>query len=299
MFRVRKQVFCDTTYTGKNITVAVLDTGVVRHPDYAERIIGFTDFVNGRLGIYDDDSHGSHVTGILGGNGSISNERYRGIAPQCNLVIGKILNNNGDGTTEHMVRGVEWILKNQKKWNIRILNISVGMGLALKEGRKEALIACAENAWEQGLVVVVAAGNAGPLPGTISPIGKSKKVIAVGCHEGGYMGKRDSLCEHHSGRGDIDDFIKKPDIVAPGTEIISCSSGVKHTFKGWQNAYVAKTGTSMATPIVSGAAALYLEKYPEADNGEVKRQILYSATDLKEPWQKQGWGMVNVERLLV
>lgn len=296
MFRVRKQVYCNTAYTGKNITAAILDTGAAKHPDYAERIIGFADFVNGRMGIYDDDSHGTHVTGILGGDGGLSGGRYRGIAPQCGLVIGKILDANGDGTTEHMLQGVEWILQNRRRWNIRVLNISVGMGLSLKGRQREEIIACVEEAWDQGLVVAVAAGNAGPLPGTLSPIGSSRRVITVGCHEDGYLGTGHSLCELYSGRGT--ENVRKPDIVAPGTDIISCCKNAHRTFRGWQEAYAEKTGTSMSTPMVVGAAALYLEKYPEADNGEVKRRLLYSARDLKEPWQRQGFGMLNIENLL-
>lgn len=298
MFRVRKQVYCNTAYTGKNITAAILDTGIVKHPDYAERIIGFADFVNGRTGIYDDDSHGSHVAGILGGNGRLSNGRYQGIAPQCGLVVGKILNGSGDGSTEHMIQGIEWVIANRRRWNIRVLNISIGMDFSLKGRNKEELLACVEEAWDQGLVVVAAAGNGGPLPGTLSPIGSSRKVITVGCHEDGYLGKGDSLCELYSGRGVADAAVKKPDIVAPGTEIISCSQKVHHTLRGWQDAYEEKTGTSMSTPMVAGAAALYLEKNPEADNGEVKRRILYSARDLKDSWQKQGWGMLNIENLM-
>lgn len=298
MFRVRRQIDCNTKYTGRNVTVAILDTGVAGHPDYAERIVDFADFVNGKNGIYDDDGHGSHVAGILGGSGKLSGGRYQGIAPDCRLVVGKILNNNGDGTIENMIQGIEWVLKNQNKWNVRVLNISIGMEFHLKGKQREELIACVEEVWNQGIVVVAAAGNAGPLPGTLSPIGAIRKIITVGCHEGGYMGSRDSLCEQYSGRGSANALERKPDIVAPGTEIVSCCNRVHRTLKGWQNGYIEKTGTSMSTPMVAGAAALYLEKYPEAENGEVKRRLLYSATDLKEPWQKQGWGMLNIQRLL-
>ena len=298
MFRVRKQLFCHTEYTGKNVTAAILDTGIAKHPDFSQRIVAFADFVNKRNGIYDDEGHGTHVAGILGGDGRLSNGRYQGIAPDCNLVIGKILDGSGDGTIEYMLQGMEWVLKNQKALNIRILNISVGMGLSLKGTRRDELIASVEEAWNRGIVVVAAAGNAGPMPGTLSPLGTIHKIITVGCHDGGYFGRRDSLCEQFSGRGSEDGLGRKPDIVAPGTEIVSCCNRVHRTRKGWQNVYEEKTGTSMSTPMVSGAAALYLQKNPEAENGEVKRHILYSATDLKEPWQKQGWGILNVERLL-
>ncbi len=86
--------------------------------------------------------------------------------------------------------------------------------------------------------------------------------------------------------------------MAPGTDIVSCNGHARRTLYGWQNGYAAKSGTSMSTPIVSGAAALCLEKSPDALNSEVKRRMIYTATDLKEPWFKQGWGMLNIERML-
>lgn len=298
MFRVRRQVYCTDEYTGENICAAVLDTGIAKHPDFDSRVIGFSDFVNGKIGLYDDDSHGTHVSGILAGNGRLSDGKFRGIAPGCRLVVGKVLNSNGDGSIDHMLRGIEWVLKNKKVWNIRILNISIGLGLYLNGSQKERLLASVEEVWGQGIVVVVAAGNEGPKPGTLSPIGSIGKVITVGCHEGGYFGEKSSLCENHSGRGPEDTQLRKPDVVAPGTDIVSCNSLVRYTVRGYCHGYVMKSGTSMSTPIVAGAAALCLQKCPEAGNEEVKRRILYSATNLREPWYKQGWGMLNIKRML-
>ena len=183
MFRVRRQVYCTNQYTGENICAAVLDTGIIKHPDFDGRIVGFSDFVNGRIGLYDDDSHGTHVSGILAGSGRLSEGKFRGIAPGCRLVVGKVLNSNGDGSIDHMLRGIEWILKNRKLWNVRILNISIGLGLYLNGSQKERLLASVEEVWGQGVIVVVAAGNEGPKPGTLSPIGSISKVITVGCNE--------------------------------------------------------------------------------------------------------------------
>ena len=298
MFRVRRQVYCTNQYTGENICAAVLDTGITKHPDFDGRIVGFSDFVNGRIGLYDDDSHGTHVSGILAGSGRLSEGKFRGIAPGCRLVVGKVLNSNGDGSIDHMLRGIEWILKNRKLWNVRILNISIGLGLYLNGSQKERLLASVEEVWGQGVIVVVAAGNEGPKPGTLSPIGSISKINTVGCNEGGYFGEKNSLCENHSGRGPEDSPLRKPDIVAPGTDITSCNSLVRYTARGYYHGYVMKSGTSMSTPIVSGAAALCLEKCPEAGNEEIKRRILYSATNLREPWYKQGWGMLNIKRML-
>ncbi len=211
--------------------------------------------------------------------------------------VGKVLNGNGDGTIEHMVRGIEWILGKRKLWNIRILNISVGLGLDLQDGQKETLLSYIEEAWGQVLVVVVAAGYDGPIPGTLSPIGNSRRVITVGCNEGGYFGERAFLCEHYSGREADGATVRKPDIVAPGTDIVSCSSRARRMPYGWQKPYAAKSGTSMSTAIVSGAVAHCLQKFPDAGNAEVKRRILYSASDLGQPWYKQGWGMLNIEKM--
>ena len=151
---------------------------------------------------------------------------------------------------------------------------------------------------DAGLVVVCAAGNMGPKPMSISPLGARKQVITVGCHEGGYFGARKDLCENFSGRGSRSVLYRKPDVVAPGTDIVSCNAFIEK--RGWRyrNAYVEKSGTSMATPIVSGAVALLLQKYPFYTNDQIKRKLLYTARDLREPWCKQGWGMIQINSLL-
>lgn len=302
MNRVRKQIGCPEEYqhqSGRDaITAAVLDTGIAPHPDFGRRIIGFRDFMNRRQLPYDDSGHGTHVCGIMAGDGTASRGRFAGIAPEARLVVGKVLNKNGEGAVDNMLEGIEWILSMQAYYHIRVLNISIGVGKLKEEADKEKLIRAVEKAWNKGLVVVTAAGNAGPEPMSISPIGASKQVITVGCHDGGYFGGRESLCESYSGRGPSEYAIKKPDIVAPGTDIVSCSSKVKRYYYGYRDAYVKKSGTSMATPIVSGAAVLLLQKLPELTNEMVKNKLIYTATDMKEAWTKQGWGMININKLL-
>ncbi len=221
--------------------------------------------------------------------GMMSRGKFRGIAPQSLFCIGKVLDRNGEGAIDSMYRGLLWVMQNRLHYHIRVLNISVGIGDPDEKERIVEVVDLLEAVWKAGIVVVCAAGNAGPLNGTISPLGNSRKVITVGCHEGGYFGNRKGLCESYSGRGDQDDVLRKPDIVAPGTDIISCHN------KG--GSYVKKSGTSMATPIVSGAAALLLQKYPYMNNEQVKRKMVYSARDLGEAWNKQGWGMLDIQRL--
>ena len=302
MHRVRRQLGCDgdvhERYTGKDIVIAILDTGVAAHPDLRGRVICFRDFTTTEQEVYDDCGHGTHVAGILTGDGSVSGGKYRGIAPGCRLVVGKVLNFNGDGNLTDMLSGLHWIYEIRERYDIRILNISIGLNDLEDHESGSLLIKAVEQLWDAGIVVVAAAGNKGPKPMSISPVAASGKIITVGCHEGGYFGKRPDLCENYSGRGPTEFAIKKPDIVAPGTDIISCNFKCRKYYRGYRDAYTAKSGTSMATPIVAGAAALFLEKYPQASNEMVKRRLIYTATDLHEPWIKQGWGMVNIRRLL-
>lgn len=300
MFRVRKQIGCeDAGFTGRNVVAAVLDTGAaVTHPDLAERIIGFKDFVNGRKDCYDDCGHGTHVCGILAGNGTASQGKYRGIAPEALLVVGKVLNYNGDGNMMDMLAGMEWVLRISRNYGIRALNISVGLNDLKDEESKGLLVDAASRLWDAGIAVVAAAGNKGPGPMTISPIGCSAKVITVGCNDGGYFGDRENICENYSGRGPTEYVLKKPDIVAPGTDITSCNLKCRKNYRGYKYAYTEKSGTSMATPIITGAACLYFEKFPCADNEGMKRKMIYTATDLREPWTKQGWGMINIPKFL-
>ena len=110
MDRVRKLTGAEPLltkgFTGKGITAAILDSGIYPHPDLKERIIDFRDFLNGQTGCYDDYGHGTHVAGILAGNGKLSRGRYRGIAPDCRLLPVKVLNRRGNGSRQDILRGI-------------------------------------------------------------------------------------------------------------------------------------------------------------------------------------------------
>lgn len=308
MQRVREQVediSGERTDGGAGITMALLDTGVASHPDLEGKILRFRDFVsqNDFIGIddgisYDDNGHGTHVAGILCGSGLLSEGRYRGLAPGANLVVGKVLDERGDGSTEAMLQGLDWIMALREQYRIRILNISVGIGDLDDKWKEQALKEKLEQLWQLGILVVCAAGNKGPGDGTVSSVGGSSKVVTVGCHDGSFRAGAPWRCANYSGRGVRGAAIRKPDLVAPGTDIVSCGGGCYRIRGRWLNAYVTKSGTSMATPIVSGAAALCLQRFPSMTNEECKQKLQYTATDLGEPWNQQGWGMVNVRRLL-
>lgn len=282
----------------RGITVAVLDTGIGRHPDLSGKLMCFHNFVGSKNLMHDDNGHGTHVCGIICGSGELSDGRYQGVAPHTMLVVGKVLDAKGDGTAEDMLEGLKWVLSIKDKYKIRIVNISVGIGNLKNVKKEKALSRQIDELWDNGIIVVCAAGNKGPRNGSVSAVGKSRKVITVGCHDGKYCLDNPKRCETYSGRGEVNSSVRKPDIVAPGTDILSCDADFYKINGAYQNAYTIKSGTSMATPIVTGAIARLLEKYPQMTNEEVKQKLTYTATDLGEPWNKQGWGMINVRRLL-
>lgn len=301
MQRVRKQiedVFGERLDGGTGVTIAVLDTGIGQHPDLSGRLLGFRDFVGQRQYAYDDNGHGTHICGILCGSGRLSHGKYRGIAPGARLVVGKVLDDSGEGGTGNMLQGLDWVLENRGRYGIRILNISVGIGDTGDEEKERLLREKLEVLWKSGIMVICAAGNKGPGSNTISSIGKDAGVMTVGCHDGSYQPHDPGRCALYSGRGPEGSLCRKPDLVAPGTNIVSCNSAYFLAYGRVKKAYIAKSGTSMATPIVAGAAALALQKYPSMSNADCRRKLQYTATDLGIPWNQQGWGMVNIRRLL-
>ena len=165
MDQIKGQVHCCDAYklglTGKGVGVAVLDTGIFPHKDFDSRILGFEDFVHNRSGPYDDCGHGSHICGIIGGSGISSEGRYQGMAPGCHLVALKVLDQKGNGYVKDVLAGISWILERKDDLGIRIVNISVGAGGRRKLSENSVLVRGVNQAWDAGLVVVVAAGNNG------------------------------------------------------------------------------------------------------------------------------------------
>ena len=295
MDRVRKIINAPRAYGrgyfGEGIGVAVLDTGISLHPDFGHRVACFSDYINGRRAPYDDNGHGTHIAGIIGGDGGASQGLYMGIAPRCHFVAIKILDRKGNGNTEHVVRAVDWLVCHKKAYQIRIVNISIGMVLQAESRERARLLQAVEYAWDNGMVVVAAAGNNGPRESSITVPRVSRKVITVGCFDDTreQIG-RSMLKPHYSGQGPTENCIVKPELVVPGTNVTSCSV--------YPGMYMKKSGTSMAVPIVSGSIALLLSKYPYLSPAEVKLRLYERALDLGMPPSKQGWGMVDIGRLL-
>ncbi|MFU8767122.1 MAG: S8 family serine peptidase [Candidatus Methanoperedens sp.] len=220
---------------GTGINVSVVDTGInASHPDFSGRVIGWVDFVRGDDALsYDDNGHGTHVAGTVAGNGS--GGTATGVAPNVSLFSVKVLNNSGSGYSSAIISGIEWSINNKAN----LISLSLG-----SEVESDAITSALNNAIDAGVVVVAAAGNNGPSDHSINYPAAQENVIAVGATD------INDVIAGFSSRGPTTDGRIKPDVSAPGVTITSldyASSG-----------YIEYSGTSMATPHVSGAAALLL-----------------------------------------
>ena len=271
-------------YTGKGIGVCILDTGIYEHIDFTGRIWAFYDFLAFKRQPYDDNGHGTHVAGLVAGDGTASMGKYRGAAPGCGIISLKVLDRYGTGSQDDVLRALRWIRENRQQYRIRVVNISVGTTCNSKRNHAR-LLESVEQLWDEGVVVVTAAGNQGPRPGSITAPGSSKKVITVGSSD--LLEGRSAI----SGRGPTVECVCKPDIVAPGNKIMSCVPGKPYS-------YGVKSGTSMSTPLVTGAIACALEKNPALTNTDIKTMLMNSAEDMGLPQNLQGWGKFNRRKFL-
>lgn len=275
----------------EGVCVAVLDTGIYKHRDFGDRILEFKDFVGYRAMPYDDNSHGTHVAGIIAGDGSASNGKYVGVAMKSKIIAIKVLDKLGEGDCDNVMKGLEWVIDNKNKYDIRIVNLSFGTVLDEKYDEDSCLVKMVEEVWDSGIVVVTAAGNGGPKSGSITSPGTSRKVITVGAYDDGvYVDGNGKRHNHYSGRGPTKSCIMKPEIVTKGTQIIACTNK--------RDAYAKKSGTSMSAPIVTGAIALLLEKYPTLSPLKVKMRLHDRAVPMMLSKEHQGWGKLDIDKLL-
>jgi serine protease AprX len=279
-------------YSGEGVVTAVIDTGIFPHNDLINpqnRIIAWNDLVNKKVAPYDDNGHGTHVSGIIAGNGGLSRGRFTGIAPKALLVGVKVLDREGTGEVSTVISGIEWCLSQRSALNIRIINLSLG-ATAQESYRTDPLCRALSSAWKQGIVVCTAAGNEGPDAGTINTPGINPLIITVGnVNDQETPSVGDDSIENSSSRGPTIDNIVKPDLLAPGTKITSL----------WHKKnYQTLTGTSMATPLVSGAVALILQKWPLLKPNKVKQILLKNTRSLGLNANCQGAGILDLEKIL-
>ncbi|HXW93490.1 MAG TPA: S8 family peptidase [Terriglobales bacterium] len=293
-------------YNGAGIGVAVIDSGINdTHPDLwnsAEthsRVVYHQDFTgtpttNSSGALYDLYGHGTHVAGIIGGNGYLSGGAYGGVAPAVNLVDLRALNSLGVGTDSTVIAAIQEAITLQKKYNIQVINLSLGRGI-YQSYTTDPLCQAVESAWKSGIVVVVAAGNFGRLSidgtdgyGTITAPGNDPFVITVGAlnSNGSSSQSAETMTSYTSKGPTTYDHVSKPDIMAPGNDIISLAAPgatLEALFptalvdgNNGKPEYFTLSGTSMATPVVSGAVALLLEHNGNLTPDQVKARLMQS-----------------------
>ncbi len=221
----------------------------------------------------------------------MSKGRYRGVAPSASLIVLKVLDRTGNGNTADVIEAINWIIENRQKYHICVANISVGMLPQSKGQEREKLLEWIDRMWDSGVFTVAAAGNSGPASSSVTIPGASSTVLTVGSSDDRDITvRRKGLYPGYSGMGPTECCVCKPEILAPGTEVKSCH------FEN--NGYTVKSGTSMATAVVSGACALAYDRFPWISASKLK--LLFYEKLASNPGAPNAfsWGTLDVGRLL-
>ncbi len=280
---------------GESVKICIVDTGIdLNHPDFHDRLILSEDFTDD--GDIDDlNGHGTHCAGISAGDGTSSDGKYKGIAPLATLLSAKVLNKYGSGRIEWILYGLAWALDNEAD----VVNLSLG-GPGITNGKSVLCVACDELV-KRGIIVCVAAGNSGPPKNTIGSPGDAKLVETVGAVD------YNALLADFSSRGPTDDpdsTGNKPNVVAPGVNIIAprAAKGAMPPVSVNPD-YTALSGTSMATPHITGCAALAVS-WARANKREISpeefRDILIETSEKLTGYNEEevGNGIINLKSLL-
>ncbi|HEY8678207.1 MAG TPA: S8 family peptidase [Candidatus Dormibacteraeota bacterium] len=286
--------------TGQGIGVAVIDSGITAHPDFNTRIVASRDFNPTVTGVDDAYGHGTAVSGIIAGDGTASAGRYIGIAPRANLINLRVNDGTGGAPTSSIMNAILWAVNNRDAYNIRVMNLS--LSASVQESYITSPIdAAVEYAWLKGIVVVVAAGNNGPNSALYAPA-NDPFVITVGATDDhGSPAIASHTLATFSSYGTTQNGFSKPEVVAPGRHIVTTlaqnsSFAINYPSYLVGSQYIQLSGTSMAAPIVSGTAALYLEHNPTVRPGQFKALLLATAQPL--PFIGSGAGYPQAPALI-
>jgi serine protease AprX len=262
--------------TGTGVTVAVLDSGIAANPDLGNRVLARVNLADRISGSSDPGGHGTHVAGIIAGNGAASAGEFVGVAPSANLVDVRVLDGEGHGLTSSIVLGIQWVLDHRQQYNIRVVNLSLGAPPRANY-RLDPLASAVEMAWLRGLVVVAASGNTA---GVVDSPGADPYVITVGATDDRQtLPIGDDLVGSFSGWGRPAGSVAKPELVAPGRRIVSLrvpGSTLDQLLPDRRvsaangASYMRLSGTSMATGVISGQVALLLQRQPWLTPDQVK-----------------------------
>jgi serine protease AprX len=297
------RIWNDTTglaATGQGVTVAVIDTGFTANPDFPAGKVTAVNLNKTALTATDGYGHGTPVAGIIAAKNTSG--QYLGVAPDANIVAVKIADDAGVAHESDMLRGLQWVFDNRATYKIKAVNISSAVG-TVESYKTSPIDAAAEQLWLNGITVVVAAGNLGTAPDAVShPPANDPFVITVGCLDDNLTAityTDDSLCSFSS-RGVTQDGYAKPDVVAPGRRIVSAlsltSAGLAtllptHVLADGQ--HIRLSGTSMAAPVVTGTAALMLQRVPSLTPNQIKGLIQSTARTYPGQAKTDSAGEVN------
>lgn len=268
-------------------TIAFIDTGIAPHLDFllpTPRIIHFKDFINNQPKPYDDNGHGTFISGVCCGNGLCSNFKYSGISPNANIVMIKALDSLGETNSQTIIDAMQYIYDIRNTYNIKVVCMSFGADYS---GANDPLQKGALALWNSGLIVVAAAGNSGPDSKSIKSPGTSSRIITVG---GLDDGRNDNIIKiaDFSSRGPAESKFK-PDIIAPSVDITSTSNLFKQGF------YTTMSGTSVATPMIAGICAILSCKHPNYSPDKIKHTLLNMCTPLTHNKNDEGFGYVKFD----
>ena len=315
---------------GKGVGVAVIDTGVASHPDL-QRAKGNAQVVEVEVvghenGLADYFGHGTHVAGIINGSGAASSDKFsfrtfQGLAPGAQIISIRALYPDGTGYSSDILSAIDWAIQYRTAYNIRVLNLSLGHPV-FESYRTDPMCQAVRKAYDSGILVVVAAGNDGRIGsgfGTITSPGNEPTALTVGAmDDGNTVTTTDDVLASYSSKGpSLVDYVVKPDLVAPGTAIVSLRAAGSWLDTNYhaltlstsdykndpRNAtrdgdYYELSGTSMATPMASAAAALMFEKEPSLNPATVKARLMKSAVKDDRLVFETGAGYLDVDAAL-
>ncbi|MEV4867173.1 S8 family peptidase [Streptomyces ossamyceticus] len=274
-------------YDGKGVKVAVLDTGIdTTHPDLAAAVKASKNF-SGTAGTDDMVGHGTHVAATLAGSGARSHGRYKGVALGAGILNAKVLDDSGEGSDSGVIAGLEWAAAQ----GARVANLSLGQDDTPGEDPVEAAVNALSKS--TGMLIVAAAGNEGPDAGTVGSPGAAESALTVGAVDG-----EDRLADFSS-TGPTADSALKPDLTAPGVDIVSAKAAHGYLGDPAADGYVSMSGTSMATPHAAGAAAILAQRHPDWTGARIKQALTASTTPTTgATGYQQGTGRLDVSRAL-
>lgn len=294
--------------TGKGVCITIIDTGVYAHGDLirpGRAVTYFKDYINSYTLPYDDNGHGTHICGIIAGSGALSEGKSKGVAPQSKLIMLKAFNSVGEGSFSDILAAMNWVAENMEKYNIRILCLPFGAD-AIVPRKLDPLCRASKALWDRGIIVIAASGNKGPANGTITTPGIESSIITAGCCDTTGIDIKKWKVPDFSSRGFKSSNSIKPELIAPGVNIMSLSSdkgyipipGRRSANPNLETPYTQMSGSSVSAAVTAGCIALIMEKTPGISGKDLKGLLKLSCRTLNEGAPSQGWGAINLKELV-